>query len=242
MTVLLEVHNLTRSFGALKAVDKVSFSIRQGELLGLIGPNGAGKSTLYNLIAGAITPSSGEIVFKDRTVTGWKPYQAARAGLARTFQIPKPYRHMSVIENVSLSALLHDHSVASARKSAEAVLDDIGLGDLAEAPISTLSVGFLKRLEVARALALRPNLVLFDEIMAGLTPNEVKETTKLVASLPGRGISVIWVEHVLNAIMNAAPRIMVLDQGKLIADDTPEKLAKDPTVIKAYFGEEMDFA
>ena len=127
-------------------------------------------------------------------------------------------------------------------KSAEAVLDDIGLGDLAEAPISTLSVGFLKRLEVARALALRPNLVLFDEIMAGLTPNEVKETTKLVASLPGRGISVIWVEHVLNAIMNAAPRIMVLDQGKLIADDTPEKLAKDPTVIKAYFGEEIDFA
>ena len=118
MTVLLEVHNLTRSFGTLKAVDKVSFSIRQGELLGLIGPNGAGKSTLYNLIAGAITPSSGEIVFKDRTVTGWKPYQAARAGLARTFQIPKPYRHMSVIENVSLSALLHDHSVASARKSA----------------------------------------------------------------------------------------------------------------------------
>ncbi len=242
MTVLLEVNNLTCSFGALKAVDEVNFSIRQGELLGLIGPNGAGKSTLYNLIAGAITPSSGEIVFKDRTVTGWKPYQAARAGLARTFQIPKPYRHMSVIENVSLSALLHDRSVASARKSAEAVLDDIGLGDLAEAPISTLSVGFLKRLEVARALALRPNLVLFDEIMAGLTPNEVKETTKLVASLPGRGISVIWVEHVLNAIMNAAPRIMVLDQGKLIADDTPEKLAKDPTVIKAYFGEEMDFA
>jgi branched-chain amino acid transport system ATP-binding protein len=242
MTGLLEVRNITRLFGDLRAVDEVSFSIQQGELLGLIGPNGAGKSTLYNLIAGAITPSSGEILFKGRTITGWMPYQAARAGVARTFQIPKPYRHMSVIENVSLSALLHDRSVAAARKSAEAVLDDVGLSDIAEAPISVLSVGFLKRLEVARALALRPSLVLFDEIMAGLTPNEIKETTKLVADLPARGISVIWVEHVLNAIMNAAPRIMVLDQGKLIADDTPEKLAKDPSVIKAYFGEEMSFA
>ncbi|MFC1665640.1 ABC transporter ATP-binding protein [Pseudomonadota bacterium] len=177
MKILLEVRNLTCAFGALMAVDEVNFSIREGELLGLIGPNGAGKSTLYNLIAGAITPSSGEIVFKDRTITGWKPYQAARAGLARTFQIPKPYRHMSVIENVSLSALLHDRSVAAARESAEAVLNEVGLGDLAEAPISNLSVGFLKRLEVARALALRPSLVLFDEIMAGLTPNEVNEMT-----------------------------------------------------------------
>jgi branched-chain amino acid transport system ATP-binding protein len=242
MTTLLEVRNLTRSFGSLMAVADVSFSVQQGELLGLIGPNGAGKSTLYNLIAGSIEPSSGDIVFKDRAVTGWKPYQAARAGVARTFQIPKPYRHVSVIENVALSALLHDTTVAAARESAAAVLADVGLADYGEAPVSILTVGLLKRLEVARALALRPSLVLFDEIMAGLTPNEVRGMTRLVAGLPARGITVIWVEHVLYAIMNAAPRIMVLDRGELIADGTPAKLAKDPAVIKAYLGEEMDIA
>jgi branched-chain amino acid transport system ATP-binding protein len=242
MTTLLEVRNLTRAFGALKAVCDVSFSVREGELLGLIGPNGAGKSTLYNLIAGAIEPTAGEIVFKGRAVAGWKPYQAARAGVARTFQIPKPYRHLTVAENVVLSALLHNRTVAAARDSAEAVLADVGLADYADAPVSVLTVGLLKRLEVARAIALRPSLVLFDEIMAGLTPTEVRGMTSLVASLPARGITVIWVEHVLYAIMKAAPRIMVLHRGELIADGTPEKLAKDPGVIKAYFGEEMSLA
>ena len=242
MTTLLEVRNLTRTFGALKAVADVSFSVREGELLGLIGPNGAGKSTLYNLIAGAIEPTAGEIVFKGRAVAGWKPYQAARAGVARTFQIPKPYRHLTVAENVVLSALLHDRTVAAARESAQAVLADVGLADYADAPVSVLTVGLLKRLEVARAIALRPSLVLFDEIMAGLTPTEVRGMTNLVASLPARGITVIWVEHVLYAIMKAAPRIMVLHRGELIADGTPEKLAKDPGVIKAYFGEEMSLA
>ena len=242
MTALLDVRNLTRAFGSLKAVSDVSFSVREGELLGLIGPNGAGKSTLYNLIAGAIKPSAGEIVFKGRPVAGWKPYQAARAGVARTFQIPKPYRHLTVVENVALSALLHDKTVAGARDSAEAVLADVGLADYADLPVSVLTVGLLKRLEVARAIALRPSLVLFDEIMAGLTPTEVRGMTDLVAGLPARGITVIWVEHVLYAIMKAAPRIMVLHRGELIADGAPEKLAKDPAVIKAYFGEEMILA
>jgi branched-chain amino acid transport system ATP-binding protein len=242
MTALLEVRNLTHVFGALRAVDGVSFSVRAGELLGLIGPNGAGKSTLYNLIAGAIEPTSGEIDFKDRPVAGWKPYQAARAGVARTFQIPKPYRHLSVAENVVLNALLHDTTVSAARESAEAVLADVGLVDYAEAPVGILTVGLLKRLEVARALALRPSLVLFDEIMAGLTPGEVRGMTGLVASLSARGITVIWVEHVLYAIMKTAPRIMVLHRGKLIADGTPDRIAKDPAVIKAYLGEEMGLA
>ena len=242
MTTLLEVRNLTCSFGALMAVADVSFSVREGELLGLIGPNGAGKSTLYNLLAGAIEPTSGEIKFKDRVVTGWKSYQAARSGVARTFQIPKPYRYLSVVENVALSALRHDTTVAAARESAEAVLADVGLVDYAEAPVSILTAGELKRLEVARALALRPRLVLFDEIMAGLTPSEVTVMTDLVANLPARGITVIWVEHVLYAIMKTAPRIMVLHHGKLIADDSPEKLAKNPAVIQAYFGKEMSFA
>jgi branched-chain amino acid transport system ATP-binding protein len=242
MTALLEVRNLTRVFGSLRAVDKVSFCVRPGELLGLIGPNGAGKSTLYNLIAGAIEPTSGEIDFKNLPIAGWKPYHAARAGVARTFQIPKPYRHLSVIENVVLNALLHDTTVSAARESAQAALADVGLADHAEAPVGILTVGLLKRLEVARALALRPSLVLFDEIMAGLTPGEVKEMTALVASLSARGITVIWVEHVLYAIMKTAPRIMVLHRGELIADDTPDRIAKHPAVIRAYLGEEMSLA
>jgi len=189
MTKLLEVRNLTRTFGALSAVAGVSFSVRQGELVGLIGPNGAGKSTLYNLIAGAIEPTSGEIVFRDRPVAGWRPYQAARAGVARTFQIPKPYRHLSVVENVALSAMLHDRTVAAACESAQAILADVGLAEYVDAPVGSLTVGLLKRLEVARALALRPSLVLFDEIMAGLTPSEVKGMTNLVAGLPARTCS-----------------------------------------------------
>jgi branched-chain amino acid transport system ATP-binding protein len=242
MTALLEVHNLCRSFGPLKAVADVSFTIVEGELVGLIGPNGAGKSTLYNLIAGAIAPTSGEVRFRGDDVTGWRPYQAARAGLARTFQIPKPYRHLSVIENVALSALMHHRSVAAARDSAAAVLAEFGLADYAESPVGVLTVGLLKRLEVARAVALQPKLVLFDEIMAGLTPTEVRGMTSLVAGLPSRGITVIWVEHVLYAIMKAAPRIMVLHRGRLIADGAPERIAKDPDVIKAYFGEELNLA
>ncbi len=242
MTALLEVRNLTRSFGALMAVDGVSFSVKKGELLGLIGPNGAGKSTLYNVIVGALKPTSGQIVFADRQVTGWKPYQAARNGVARTFQIPKPFRHLSVVENVALSALLHDMTMTAAHASAEQVLADVDLADDINAPVGILTAGQLKRLEVARALALRPSLVLFDELMAGLSRTEIQGVTDLVTSLPARGTTVIWVEHVLHAIMNAAPRIIVLDRGKLIADGAPETLAKDPEVIKAYFGEEVSFA
>jgi branched-chain amino acid transport system ATP-binding protein len=242
MTALLAVRNLSRSFGALTAVRDVSLSVEPGALVGLIGPNGAGKSTFYNLIAGALAPTSGEIVFQGRRISGWKPYQAARAGIARTFQIPKPYRHLSVIENVVLSALLHDATVAAAHRSAEAVLADVGLADYAGASVGVLTAGLLKRLEVARALALKPSLVLFDEIMAGLTPTEVKMMTNLVASLPARGITVIWVEHVLYAIMSTAQRILVLHRGELIADGPPGDVSRNPAVIKAYLGEEMSVA
>jgi branched-chain amino acid transport system ATP-binding protein len=242
MTALLEVRDLERSFAALRAVAGVSFTVREGELVGLIGPNGAGKSTLYNLIAGALAPSSGEIRFKGRPVAGWQPHHAARAGVGRTFQIPKPYRNLSVVENVAVSALLHERTMAGARRHAAGVLAEVGLADYADAPVSILTAGLLKRLEVARVLALRPSLVLFDEIMAGLTPGEVRGMTTLVAGLPARGFTVIWVEHVLYAIMNAAPRILVLHRGELIADAPPEKVAKDPAVIKAYLGEEMTLA
>jgi branched-chain amino acid transport system ATP-binding protein len=242
VTALLAVSNLRRRFGALQAVNDVSFSIAHGELVGLIGPNGAGKSTLYNLVAGALKPSSGEILLDGRQVAGWKPHQAARAGVARTFQIPKPYHHLSVLENVALSALLHVRRVAAARSQAHTILADVGLAAYADAPVSILTVGLLKRLEVARVLALCPKLVLFDEIMAGLTPTEVRSMTSLVAGLPGRGITVLWVEHVLYAIMKTAPRVMVLNRGELIADGPPGVVAKDPAVIKAYLGEDTSLA
>ena len=218
----------------------MSFSVRAGELVGLIGPNGAGKSTLYNVIAGAIAPSSGRS-FKGRPVAGWKPYQAARAGVARTFQIPKPYRHLSVLENVALSALLHERIVGGARQRRRGARR----GRPRRLPRRAGRQPHRRPAQAARsarAIALRPSLVLFDEIMAGLTPSEVKGMTSLVAALPARGITVIWVEHVLYAIMNTAPRIMVLHRGELIADGAPATLAKDPAVIKAYLGEETSLA
>jgi branched-chain amino acid transport system ATP-binding protein len=242
MSALLEVRNLSRSFRTTLAVDDISFEVEEGELLGLMGPNGAGKSTLFNLVAGVLPPSAGEIVYDGKTVTGWKAHDMARVGIARTFQIPKPYRQLSVIENVMLSAFLREKSVAGARKLAAATLDDVGLGDFAGAPASSLTVGLLKRLEVARALVMRPRLVLFDEIMAGLTPTEVGSMTKFVAQLPSRGITVVWVEHVLYAIMKTATRMIVINRGKQIAEGTPAMMARDPAVIKAYLGEEIAIA
>jgi len=242
MSALLEVRNVSRSFGATRAVDGVSFEVRQGELLGLIGPNGAGKSTLFNVIAGVIGPTSGEILLDGAAVTGWKPYAMARAGVARTFQIPKPYRQLSVIENVMMSAFLRTKSMAAARELADTVLADVALTAYRETPANVLTVGLLKRLEVARALATRPKLVLFDEIMAGLTPAEVGAMTEMVAGLPARGITVIWVEHVLYAIMKTATRMVVINRGKLIAEGAPAAVARDPEVVKAYLGEEMELA
>jgi branched-chain amino acid transport system ATP-binding protein len=242
MTAVLEVEGLGCAFGSLWALRNVTFSVTQGELLGLIGPNGAGKSTLYNVIAGAIRPTQGKVKYRGRSIGGWPSYQVARVGIARTFQIPKPYRQLSVVENVMLPAFQHEKSVAQARKFAAGILQEVGLSDYLDAPISTLTVGLLKRLEVARALAIRPTLVLFDEIMAGLTPTEVGVMTKLVAALPPRGITVIWVEHVLYAIMNTATRIMVLNRGEIIADDAPSAVARHPAVVKAYLGEEMSLA
>jgi branched-chain amino acid transport system ATP-binding protein len=242
MSTLLEVQDVGRTFGATRAVDNVSFKVQPGELLGLIGPNGAGKSTLFNLVAGVMRPSEGQIRLDGADVTGWKSHEMARAGVARTFQIPKPYRQLSVIENVMISAFLRERSVTAARDLADATLTDLGLAPYRDRPASELTVGLLKRLEVARALAMRPKLVLFDEIMAGLTPTEVGAMTEIVAGLPARGVTVIWVEHVLYAIMKTATRMVVINRGHVIAEGAPGVVARDPLVVKAYLGEEMQLA
>jgi branched-chain amino acid transport system ATP-binding protein len=233
---------VSRSFGVTRAVDNVSFAVQTGELLGLIGPNGAGKSTLFNLIAGVMPPSGGKIRIDGADVTGWKSYDMARVGVARTFQIPKPYRQLSVIENVMISAFLREPSMAGARELADLTLSDLGLAAYRDRLPSELTVGLLKRLEVARALAMRPKLMLFDEIMAGLTPTEVGTMTEIVAGLPARGITVIWVEHVLYAIMKTATRMVVINRGSVIAQGAPAEVARDPAVVKAYLGEEMQLA
>ena len=242
MSTLLELRDVSRTFGATRAVDKVSFAAERGELLGLIGPNGAGKSTLFNLIAGVIPPSGGKITVDGTEVTRWKSHQIARTGVARTFQIPKPYRQLSVIENVMISAFQRERSVAAARELADATLADLALAPYRDRPAGELTVGLLKRLEVARALAMQPKLVLFDEIMAGLTPTEIGAMTEIVASLPSRGITVIWVEHVLYAIMKTATRMVVINRGQVIAEGTPAAIARDPLVVKAYLGEEIRLA
>lgn len=242
MSAFLEVRKVSRAFNSTMAVKDVSFVVEKSELLGLMGPNGAGKSTLFNLIAGVLPPTSGEIIFEGKPITGCKSYDVARIGIARTFQIPKPYRQLSVVENVMLSAFLREKSVVGARSLAEATLADVGLADYFGTPVSSLTVGLLKRLEVARALAMRPKLVLFDEIMAGLTPTEVGTMTKFVASLPTRGITVVWVEHVLYAIMKTATRMVVINRGEVIAGGAPAAIARDPAVVKAYLGEEMNLA
>ena len=242
MSALLEVQGVSRTFGPTRAVDHVSFAVQPGELLGLIGPNGAGKSTLFNLIAGVMSPSGGKIALDGTDVTGWKSFDMARAGVARTFQIPKPYRQLSVIENVMISAFLRERSTVGARELADVTLSDLGLAPYRDRPASELTVGLLKRLEVARALAMQPKLVLFDEIMAGLTPTEVGAMTEIVAGLPARGITVVWVEHVLYAIMKTATRMVVINRGSVIAQGAPAEVARDPAVVKAYLGEEMQLA
>jgi branched-chain amino acid transport system ATP-binding protein len=242
VSAIVTIADVSHRFGSLWAVRDVSFSVERGELLGLIGPNGAGKSTLFNLIAGALIPTQGQIVFDGQNVSHWRSHHIARVGIARTFQIPKPYRQLSVVENVMLTAFQRERSISRARSLAIETLADVGLKDYVDVPVTALTVGLLKRLEVARALAMRPKLVLFDEIMAGLTPTEVATMTKFVGGLPARGITVIWVEHVLYAIMKTASRIMVLNRGELIANGEPAEVARDPAVVKAYLGEDMNLA
>jgi branched-chain amino acid transport system ATP-binding protein len=239
---MLEVDALGRHFGALWAVRDVTFTVNAGEIVGIIGPNGAGKSTLFNLIAGAIAPSAGEIHFQNHPITNAKAHQVARLGLARTFQIPKPFKHLTVRENVMLSALRRHRTPSRAAPVATRTMQFVGIDRFADMPAANLAVGLLKKLEVARAVATEPSLLLLDEVMAGLTALETREMMRAIESLPGRGITVIWVEHVMKAIMTVAHRLIVLHRGTIIARGKPTEVSTDPAVIKAYLGENYQHA
>jgi branched-chain amino acid transport system ATP-binding protein len=226
------VRALTKRFGGLVANDAVSFAVAPGEIVGLIGPNGAGKTTLFNSLAGFFAPTSGAILLDGEDVTGLPPERVAARGVARTFQIVRVFRSMTAVENVMVGAMLHVKAPRAAEAVAREVLAFAGLARRADAPSAELTVAEHKRLEVARALATRPRLLLLDEAMAGLTPAEVQEAVALVRRIRDGGTACIVVEHVMEAIMPLADRILVLDYGRKIAD------AADPAVVRAYLGED----
>ena len=236
---LLEGKGVTKYFGGLAAVSNVDFNVEQGEAFGLIGPNGAGKTTLFNLISAALTPKSGQIRFKGKNITGLKPYRICRMGVARTFQSVKVFDYMPVLANVMLGSYFGtstNMSSADAARQAAELVEFVGLSKVIETPAKDLTLANQKRLEVARALATNPELLLLDEMMAGLNPAELAQAMELVARIRDKGITIIMIEHVMKAIMNVCERIMVLHHGQKIAEGTPQEIATSETVIKIYLG------
>ena len=239
---MLTLESVTKRFGGLTAVRAVSLEVRRGDLLGIIGPNGAGKTTLFNVIAGYYRPEEGRIVFEGRDVTGLPAHAISRLGLTRTFQIVKPFGNLSVADNVMIGALTRLPRVRDARLEAERVIALCGLGPHAVARARALPIGLRKRLEVARALATRPRLLLLDEVMAGLNPSELSGIIDLVRRVHAEGLTLIVIEHVMAAMMRLAQRIVMLHHGEKIAEGTPQEIAHDRRVIDAYLGDEFNLA
>src|SRR5580704_11988058 len=237
--MLLRAQNVSRSFGALVALSGADLDVAEGEIIGLIGPNGAGKSTFFNCLAGDAEPTSGTIRFLDQDVTKASPEAHARLGMARTFQVPVTFEDMTVLENVMVGAFLrHPHRAAAIRR-AEEVLEFTGLTHLAGSPSRSLGTPGRKRLEIARALATEPRLLLLDEALAGLTPAEVRLAIELVRRIKGLGITIVNVEHIMEVILTLAERAVVFHQGKVIAEGAPREVVEDPAVVAAYLGHHM---
>ena len=237
---ILEAERLNKHFGGLIATSGVDLDVEEGEILGLIGPNGAGKTTLFNLLSGALRADSGVIRFKGHDITGMKPHQIARRGIARTFQSVKIFSRMSVVDHVRLGYLfgrIQTGGGDEAHREIGEILEFVGLASMRKARGGDLILANQKRLEVARALAIKPDLVLLDEVMAGLTPTEMTEAMELVKKIGARGVTIVMIEHVMKAIMNICDRIIVLNQGMKIAEGTPEEIAGNKTVIEVYLGE-----
>ncbi len=239
---MLQLERVTKRFGGLTAVRDVTLAVSAGDLVGIIGPNGAGKTTLFNVIAGYYRPEEGRVLLEGRDVTGQAPHAICRLGLTRTFQIVKPFGNLSVADNVMIGSLTRVTSMRAARVDAERVIETCGLRAYAATPAKALPIGLRKRLEVARALATRPRLLLLDEVMAGLNPAEVAGMVELIRRLHADGLTLVVIEHIMAAMMRLAHRIVVLHHGELIAQGPPASVAGDRRVIDAYLGEEFVLA
>ncbi|HWJ01640.1 MAG TPA: ABC transporter ATP-binding protein [Burkholderiales bacterium] len=236
---MLEVKNISKAFRGLRAVRDASFTVPEGDINGLIGPNGAGKTTIFNVIAGVYPPDSGEIFFCGKRIDRLRPDQVCAAGVGRTFQIVKPFAGLSVLDNVIVGALHRERGVASARAHAVSILEKLRLGSKRDLPASSLTLPDRKRLEVARALATRPRLLLLDEVMAGLRPTECDEMVEVFRSLNrSEGLAILLIEHVMRAVMALAKHIGVLHHGEVIARGTPAEVVRNPAVLECYLGEE----
>jgi branched-chain amino acid transport system ATP-binding protein len=238
---LLEVKQVSKSFRGLRAVHEASFEVPQGSINGLIGPNGAGKTTIFNMVAGVYAPDSGEIIFQKKRIDGLRPDQVCAAGIGRTFQLVKPFVGLSVLDNVIVGALQRERTVAGARSHALAILKKLNLDSKAQLPASSLTLPDRKRLEVARALATRPRLLLLDEVMAGLRPTECDLMVEVFRDINrAEGLTILLIEHVMRAVMALARHIGVLHHGEVIARGTPEQVVRDAAVLECYLGEETE--
>jgi len=239
---ILEINQLTKDFGGLRAVDRLDITIEDGMIFGLIGPNGAGKSTAFNCIAGLYSATSGRVLYKDDDITSLKPYDVCRRGIARTFQLVKPFPTKSVLKNVTVGSFLWSKNISEAEEKALEVLEFVNLIDKKDVLGKSLTVADRKRLELARALATDPALLLLDEVMAGLRPAEVDEVITIIRKINERGITVFLIEHIMQAIMSLSDFIVVIHYGKKIAEGKPGEIASNEQVIKAYLGEEYVLA
>ncbi|GAB6171341.1 ABC transporter ATP-binding protein [Paradesulfitobacterium aromaticivorans] len=240
--MILQVNSARKDFGGVTAVNNVSFDVKQQEIVGIIGPNGAGKTTLFNLISGALPLSAGKILFKGEDITSQKPDLICKKGVGRTFQEVKPFGNISVLENVQTGAYNRLSKRKEAREFAEHVLEKVKLIHRKDVTARSLTIADKKRLEVARALATKPELLLLDEVMAGLNPSEIQEIIPLIRSLAGEGITLIVIEHIMEVIIQLSHRVIVIQHGEKIAEGTPTEVINDKRVIEAYLGEEITIA
>ncbi len=233
---MLEVHSLSKTFGGLKAVEDVDLRVGEGEIVSLIGPNGAGKTTLFAMISGFLGPDRGSVLYLGRELAGQRPHQICQWGVVRTFQVVQPFANLSVRENIAVGAHTRIRARSEAMERAGVIARQLGMGAMLDQPAGALTVAGRKRLELARALATEPRLLLLDEVMAGLTPTEVAEVVELVRDIRASGITIFLIEHVMQAVMSLSDRTYVLNQGRLIAEGTPAEIAVTPEVIEAYLG------